>query len=555
MGLGKTEFDEMLSRFFEESHVVDPEVSIVPDGTRFPLLDQELDVEGSDLSNTDNTMVGSGDSLAKPGASKDTLTKIPAVPPSPKPSKPVGTHHRLPTWRVASDTNPIDRRGQNLSSTLIQTHMVNFSLQNRLGEGGFGEVWEALQVSMGRRIAVKRLREFGADGKKEKMSEESFELLKSDFRREALTTALLEHPNIVPVHDLGEDEQGRPLMAMKLVRGKSWDELIREDYLKPIPEYLPRHLRILMDVSQAVAFAHSKGVVHRDLKPSQVMVGEFGEVLLMDWGIAMIYDNTLVHQELQDLGWEFAPTKANAVNPAGTPAYMAPEQTKRNALEVGPWTDTYLLGGILYFLLTRKAPHSCGNAQEAFKHASKGEVTPPSQVAPSRGITQELDALVMKALHPVRQQRFQTAREFIAALERYLSGESTKAESQQIVGVVKAKLAEDKEGYDILYECQNQLFRALSLWPGNHEAEALQIQITETMATRALENNDLVLCRLLLKNMQTGERHTSLMHDLDAKERQNRRDAKRRVVLNVVITIFVVVIIVDLILLFSFYVK
>ncbi|MGF1573486.1 MAG: serine/threonine protein kinase [Sumerlaeia bacterium] len=515
----------MLSRFFEDSQLNDPELSIIPDGTRFPLLESQVESPETETANA----------------------KIPSIK-----ERYEAAQQMLPRWRVASETNPIDRRGQNISATLQERYSVNYSLQNQLGVGGFGEVWEAVQTSMGRRIAIKRMKDQPPTKSKSK-AHDTYHAMKVDFKKEALTTALLEHPNIIPVHDLGEDERGRPLLAMKLVRGKSWDELIKAEFNLPLSAFLQKHLSILLDVAQAVAFAHSKGIIHRDLKPSQVMVGEFGEVLLMDWGIAMIYDPTKIADEVRELGKDFAPTRENAVCPAGTPAYMAPEQTKRDATLLGPCTDTYLLGGILYFLLTKRAPHACGNAQEAFRHASKGEIIPAQEAAPSRGITNDLNDIANKALSPLEQDRFQSAQEFITAVQNYLSGETKKSEAQGILANVKDKLKEDAPGYDVLYECQNMLYRVLTLSPSMHEAMDLQIKITEQLARKALDNNDLVLCKLMLKNLTESETRSKFAVELEKKETQNRRDTNRRLILNIVIAVFIIVILVDLFILFQIY--
>src|SRR5690606_27022124 len=148
-----------------------------------------------------------------------------------------------------------------------------------------------VQHTLNRVIAIKRVRDDIYDKAREHSRSSSY--CEIGFRHEALTTGALDHPNIVPVYDFGEDENGRPILAMKLVRGKPWDVIMWDDYNDPTSEFLSKHLQIFISVAQAVAFAHSRGVVHRDIKPSQVMVGEFGEVVLMDWGLALVYDREL----------------------------------------------------------------------------------------------------------------------------------------------------------------------------------------------------------------------------------------------------------------------
>ncbi len=201
---------------------------------------------------------------------------------------------------------------------------IEYDTTKEIGRGGFGEVWEAVQTSLDRVVAVKRLRRDRVQ--RADVSKGYVRFMEDAFRREAMTTACLEHPNIVPVHDLASDNEGKPLLAMKLVRGSQWDFLMRTDFNElPVEEFLAKHIPILLSVAQAVAFAHSRGIVHRDIKPGQVMVGEFGEVVLMDWGLAILYDATALKGSGQRLSAMLAREPTSATSPAGTLAFMAPE--------------------------------------------------------------------------------------------------------------------------------------------------------------------------------------------------------------------------------------
>src|SRR5205823_6499906 len=155
-----------------------------------------------------------------------------------------------------------------------------------------------------------------------------------------------------------------------------------------------------------IAFAHARGIVHRDLKPSQVMVGNFGDVFLMDWGLAVTF--LPPEEQREDMAAACATHIDYAANPAGTVAFMAPEQTEKTAEHVGPWTDVYLLGGILYYLLTGTYPHPQRNSVEAFQHASRGNLEPPEQRAPDTSIPPELSQLAMKATARDRNARFES---------------------------------------------------------------------------------------------------------------------------------------------------
>ncbi|MDK2971305.1 MAG: eukaryotic-like serine/threonine-protein kinase [Candidatus Sumerlaeota bacterium] len=423
---------------------------------------------------------------------------------------------------------------------------AGYGLLTLVGEGGFGEVWEAIQMSLGRIVAVKRM----SDRLVKDMEDDPEELktLEDDFQREALTTALLEHPNIVPVHDLGLDEEGRPLLAMKMVRGKRWDDLLYNDLVKLTPdEVLARHLPILIDVAQAVAFAHARGIVHRDIKPSQVMVGEFGETLLMDWGIAVLYNPDLLDDDCKQLADEIAPTPAKAFNPTGTPAYMAPEQTTKTALQIGPWTDIYLLGGILYYLLTGRSPHSAGTSAESFALAAKGIVHPPEEVAGGREIPRELAAIALKAMAKRPSDRHGTVKSFIADLENYMTGAGNRQKSMKVTQEVAAKVAKGFSSYQELTESHNLLIQAVSLWPQNPMAPPLQVKVRTTYAQMALRNGDLVLARLMAEGIEVPEAKAPLMGEIVSRERRKRWAAKQRRILYAVALVLVILIMFDVI--------
>lgn len=394
-----------------------------------------------------------------------------------------------------------------------------YVLRREVSAGTFGEVWEAVQLTLRRVVAVKRPRTPGPDG-----LSDGWQQIEHEFLREAMTAGQLDHPNIVPVYDLGRDAQGRPLLAMKLVEGDRWDELIRsEDRTRR--EFLVRHVSILVKIAKAVAFAHSRGIVHRDLKPQQVMVGRFGEVYLMDWGLAVGLPGT---ESLRGSG-AFVKPLAEASSPAGTVAFMAPEQTRPVPDGIGFWTDVYLLGGTLYYILTGEPPHGSEDSQAAFERAARGVVEPPEARAPGYPIPRELSAICMEALEAEPSRRPPSALRFVEALEGWLSGTAARSESRQVTAEA-ARLLESssaESSYSLLEETDALLSRALTLWPDNPEASGLQRRLLETYAETALRHGDLSLAAAQAQRLPDALLRTALLDRISAAVRRVQAQARQ----------------------------
>jgi serine/threonine protein kinase len=452
----------------------------------------------------------------------------------------------IPRWLL--DTNSPHRRREDTPREIHDP--TPFCLVRVVGEGGFGEVWEAIQLSLGRMVAVKRLRDDLFQQSKESTGQRrELEVL---FRREALTTAVLEHPNIVPVHDLGMDEQGRPVLAMKMVRGERWDRMAYSELDQDPMDFLARHLPILIDVCQAVAFAHSRGIVHRDLKLSQVMVGEFGEVLLMDWGIAILHDPAAAGGNSRALLSELVPTAEHAQSPAGTPAYMAVEQTRFTAEEVGPWTDVYLLGGMLYFLLTGQAPHAADSSAESFASAIRGIVPHPHSVAPHRLVPEELVNIAMKALSKEPCDRHHSVTELLNELTAYMTGAGKRSDSLALARTVEARMHAPDRDYESLAESNNMLIQALALWPRNIQALHLRNLVMREFADQALANNDLVLARVMAKGIARPEESEPILQRISEQERFHRRQHRNLRILKWVSALLLIVVVIDFLIIFRF---
>jgi eukaryotic-like serine/threonine-protein kinase len=341
-----------------------------------------------------------------------------------------------------------------------------------LGEGGMGQVHLAAQRSLFREVAVKTVHPGSTAGAATALCEE------------ARVTGRIEHPSVIPVHALGRASDGRPVMIMKRVEGVSWKTLIATpDH--PVWENisgshgLSAHLQILVQVCHAVAFAHSRGFAHRDLKPENVMIGRFGEVYVVDWGLAVRLDATET-------------TDAHQI--VGTPAYMAPEMVA--GLPVDERTDVYLLGAILHELLTGAAPHAGDTLMMVLSAAYESS---PKEYPAS--VPVELAALCRDALARDPELRPQTAREFQSRLVTYLQHRvSTKLSRRghERLRTIDACDPATTEGRlairRALTECRFAFLQAIDEWDGNESARkgaricaerAVRVEIAEGNAAAA----------------------------------------------------------------------
>jgi len=427
---------------------------------------------------------------------------------------------QLPRWSVQPAESECE--GTEVPAETLRDGTAPYVLKRLIGCGGMGEIWEAEQASLSRTVAVKRLRRDKARAEETGLTQWE----RAMFRREALIAGRLEHPNIVPVHDQGMDERGEPLLAMKRVHGRPWDELIEEDWEKlEVQEFLARHLPVLMDMAQAVAFAHAKGIVHRDLKPAQVMVGEFGETLLMDWGLAVFIGETDRPESLVDARRIGLATRETATCPCGTPSMMAPEQTLPDAMQIGPWTDIFLLGGTLYVLLTGSYPYQAKTGHRAFELACAGVVEPPRVRRPGRHIPDDLNELCLRCLQCDPDDRLPGAREFVDAIRDHLTGEGRRREAEEIT----ARIAAGGMGttYEQLTAELADLNRARMLDAANPRVDPLEGDRIARLSELALEGGDLRLARLQADRLAAGDgRRAALITRVQ--EAQGRLDAQAR---------------------------
>lgn len=325
-----------------------------------------------------------------------------------------------------------------------------------LGRGGMGEVYQAWDRDLRRNVAMKTLA--GPDG--ESSSERpasTHPQLVARFLEEAQISGQLEHPGIVPVHELGIDDQGRMFFTMSLVEGQELREIL--DAVREGREgwSVTRVLGILARVCDAMAYAHSRGVVHRDLKPSNIMVGQFGETYVMDWGLAKVWETDAAtpaasataevessgEREVRSAGQSGTRVRTHRsdlesrdpVSPlftyegtvVGTPLYMAPEQAGLPGHPIGPWTDVYAVGVILYTLLAGESPFA-GESLDAKAILDRvRQADYPALESRAPRAPAELVAICEKAMALVPTDRYPTMREMAADLSAYLENRVVRA--------------------------------------------------------------------------------------------------------------------------------
>jgi len=275
-----------------------------------------------------------------------------------------------------------------------------------LGRGGMSTVYLAEDTVLGRRVALKVVSTAAARPE-----------IVERMRSEARVIARLEHPGIVPVHDAGMLPDGRVFYAMKRVDGKRLDELSRK-------MSLPERLRVFQRICEAVAFAHAHGVVHRDLKPENVMIGPFGEVLVMDWGVAKVLAEGAGESFVSPTP-EPSSCSTAAGTIIGTLAYMAPEQAEGSNGQVGTAADIYALGAVLHFLLTGRPPFDAGAAERRARGEARLAPVAPRRIDPE--VPRPLEAIVLRAMAAEPSQRYATASEVAAEAARFLDGERVLA--------------------------------------------------------------------------------------------------------------------------------
>jgi eukaryotic-like serine/threonine-protein kinase len=289
-----------------------------------------------------------------------------------------------------------------------------YSVIEEIGRGGMGTVYSALDGELGREVAIKIPNALARAS------------LERRLRSEARVLATLEHPGIVPIHDAGRLADGRLFYVMKRVRGQTLHE-----YLRGLPD-LAERLRIFERVCEPVAFAHAQGFIHRDLKPENVMVGAFGEVMVMDWGVAKTVGSResgvgrhgRQSESSVAVGSRDRPSESSAPTGTqtddgtviGTVGFMAPEQARGDAGEVDERADVYGLGAILFLLLTGRVPNA-----------------DPHERLRRTGVPRPLAAICAHALDADRSKRYQSVSALADDVARYRDNQKVRAYRETVV--------------------------------------------------------------------------------------------------------------------------
>ncbi len=414
-----------------------------------------------------------------PGGESDDDARLPAGPP-------------LPVRSVADEPTADYRPGE------------------MIGEGGSGVVRAAVQTALGRTVALKTLKPGRPDARRR-------------FLAEARVVGGLDHPNILPVYELAVDEEGEPFLVMKRVIGTPWSDSIRS-------MTRAENLRILSATADAVAFAHSRGVVHRDVKPENVLLGAFGEVLLTDWGLALTETDREAARTAQRREGGVSDHYTgrlcggvDATGVAGTPAYMAPEQARGDAADLGPGTDIYLLGAVLFEIATHRRPHAGDTLTACLRNAADNrfdlsdapdaafadpadadpcaQSAPAPPAGPGEAGGEEWDEDLIRIARRTMAADPADRPPGVAAFKELLAEYESHAESARLTrrGRDLAAEADETGDYAAFGLASRTLMEAVSAWEENPCAQQALRAVRIAFAERACDNGDLELAEGVIK--------------------------------------------------------
>lgn len=393
-----------------------------------------------------------------------------------------------------------------------------YVLEKLIGRGGMGDVYAARHLPTDRLVALKVARDHGTGGHSEYLL------------WEAQATAKLEHPGIVPVHDIGivdgaglsppALDAGQPFYVMRILSdGRTWDHAVSR---MPLRE----NIDILLRVADAVRYAHSQGVIHRDLKPANIMLGDFGEVFVMDWGLAAatgevaasgVSAKPLVYGDMTSTGLSL-----------GTPSYAAPELARGETNRIGAATDIYLLGAILFEILASVPPHGLGDAALSIRLAIENSID--WNIIPQEHC--ELAAVAEKALCYEPAERYRDVGEFQSALKEWLrhsEGMELFAKARNELSAAQNRAGAPGSGgaYAAFERARGFLDAAGELSPDNAAFAALRLDLDNANASFALSQGDLELAQARLPASGGNARTETLRADIDNARGKRKRRARR----------------------------
>lgn len=376
---------------------------------------------------------------------------------------------------------------------------ADYVILDRLGEGGMGIVFDAEQVHLRRRVALKMI----------KADKAADPLARNSFFYEAVVTAGLEHPGIVPVLDLCISQDGRAFYVMKKATGTPWSRVIREKTRE-------ENLEILEQVANVIAYVHAQQVIHRDLKPGNVLLGEFGEIWLGDWGVAL-YRNT-------------AGDYSHA-HPGGTPQYMAPEMARCESSSIGPACDIYLLGAILYEIITGRPPHAGDGVVTALENAASNTIR-------NDDLDDSLLPVALKAMATKPEQRYATVQEFQQAIRQAIRQD----DSDTLLQRADAQLAEAKRrgGYEQYQLAIADYDAALEANPGNTMAGKRRHAAILAYAVQASTNGEYDLALSIVSpEVKNSKRAAELSKTIRRDQATAARKRRRSVIANTLLGVLV----------------
>lgn len=299
----------------------------------------------------------------------------------------------------------------------IQFILGHYQVTKAIGKGGMGEVFLAYDTTCGRKIALKRIRTDLMEHIQ----------MHNRFLKEARITSQLTHPSIIPIYAIHGENQ-LVYYTMPFVEGDTLKEILRKtraqekkgEKLDHLGGSIPALMRIFLSICQAIAYAHAKGVLHRDIKPENIIIGQYGEVLILDWGLAKVIHGDSEPEEIENLETNPLHQLTHIGRIVGTIAYMAPERGMGGPASVQ--TDIYSLGVILYQILTLRHPFKRGTLKQFRENMHLETIQDPLEVAPYRDIPRVLARIAIKCLSPNPEQRYCTVNELIREIENYIEG-------------------------------------------------------------------------------------------------------------------------------------